>query len=185
MNRVPPAQAVLRGMALIAIGRPEGLAEFQPSRQAFLASFVPLCAMPLIGFFMMLPQGLDWPSLTDLAAGFAGLLAPPVLSHALARRYGRGDHWLRYAVAFNWCQWLLPVMLLLFLALLTLADRSAAWGVLPLLAFYGFWLHWFLARHGLALGWARSVFMVLGVNGGTALLLVLPRALAMLAEQGR
>ena len=50
------------------------------------------------------------PAIADLLATVAVLLAPPVLSFEFARLWGRQDHWLRFATAFNWCQWLLPVL---------------------------------------------------------------------------
>ena len=35
------------------------------------------------------------------------MLAPAAVSHALARWWGREARWLRYAIAFNWCQWVI------------------------------------------------------------------------------
>jgi hypothetical protein len=42
---------------------------------------------------------------------------------------------------------------------------------------YALWLHWFLARHGLALSGRRAALLVLGVNLGTALMVFGPRFL--------
>ena len=40
---------------------------------------------------------------------------------------------------------------------------------------YGLWLHWFLARHALALTAARAAVLVLVINLGTTLLVTLPQ----------
>ncbi len=44
---------------------------------------------------------------------------------------------------------------------------------------YALWLHWFLARHGLALSRFRAALLVVVVNLGTALLVLAPRLLAL------
>ena len=40
-----------------------------------------------------------------MLGGLVALLAPPVLSEAMARLLGREREWLRYATAFNWSRW--------------------------------------------------------------------------------
>ena len=57
-------------------------------------------------------------------------------------------------------------------------SEHAATGLLVLgLGGYGLWLHWFLARHGLELSRLRAALLVMGVNLGTACLVLLPRLL--------
>lgn len=175
--------AVLRGIALVARGRADGIDQFAATRQGFLASLAPLIAFPLVGTFLLLLNGGGVPAITDLLATIAVLLAPPILSFELARLWGRRVRWLRYATAFNWCQWLLPLLasiLLMVLGTLQQAGLSgdAATAVLALgLGGYALWLHWFLARHGLALSPFRSAVLVVGVNLGTALMVLVPRLL--------
>lgn len=177
--------SVLRGMVRVARGHADGIAQFAGTSQGFLASLAPLIAFPLVGTALMLMDGDGAPAITDLLATMAVLLAPPVLSFELARLWGRQALWLRFATAFNWCQWLLPMLagaLLLVLGKLLHAGLSdnAATGALVLgLGGYALWLHWFLARHGLALSRVRAAVLVLGVNFGTALLVLAPRLLAL------
>ena len=90
----------------------------------------------------------------DLLATLCALLAPPVLSYSLARYWGREALWLRFATAFNWCQWAIPAIACLCCwrcsLLIALGVPNDAAGHLWILglAGYGLWLHWFLARHG-------------------------------------
>ena len=116
------------------------------------------------------------------------MLVPPVLTHALARAWGREDAWLRFATAFNWCQWALPVVASLILLVmgvgmsLGLADRSASIGLILGLGFYGLWLHWFLARNALQLSGVRAALLVFGTNFGTIMAVLGPKLLLGLAR---
>jgi hypothetical protein len=181
----PRTRRILLGIFRVATGRPDGLAQFGDTPEAFLGSLAPLVAFPLVGTLQMLSQGGGVAALSDLLATVCALLAPPVLSHELARRWGRAASWTRFAVAFNWCQWAIPILAvgLVVLAgmLLTLGvpDEAGVLLVVAGLAGYGLWLHWFLARHGLGLGVGRAVLLVLGVNLATILLLLGPRLLVL------
>ncbi len=176
---------VLRGIVRIARGRADGLDQFAETQQGFLASLAPLIAFPLVGTVLMLLNGGGAPAITDLLATVAVLLAPPVLSYELARLWGRQACWLRFATAFNWCQWLLPMLasvLLMGLGLLLrtgLSEQTATGALVLGLGGYALWLHWFLARHGLALSPFRAAILVVVVNLGTALLVLAPRLLAL------
>jgi hypothetical protein len=176
---------VLRGIVAVALGRPKGIEQFAGTTQGFLASLAPLIAFPLVGTLLLLLDGGGVPAIADFLATIAVLLGPPVLSFELARLWGRQARWLRFATAFNWCQWLLPILasvLLTGLGLLLRAGLSerAATGMLVLgLGGYGLWLHWFLARHGLALSRFHAAMLVVAVNLGTALLVLMPRLLAL------
>jgi len=176
---------VLRGIVRIARGRADGLDQFAGTQQGFLASLAPLIAFPLVGTVLMLLNGGGAPAITDLLATVAVLLAPPVLSYELARLWGRQAYWLRFATAFNWCQWLLPMLasvLLMGLGLLLrtgLSEQTATGALVLALGGYALWLHWFLARHGLALSPFRAAILVVVVNLGTALLVLAPRLLAL------
>lgn len=182
-RRAGSAPNILLGVARLARGRADGLAQFGDSTQAFLASLAPLIAFPLVGGALMLANGGGLPALSDLLATLCALLAPPVLSWWFARRWRREALWPRFVTAFNWCQWAIPVMasaLLIVLGMLMavgLPNRIA--GIIAVfgLVAYGLWLHWFLARRGLDLSAARAVLFVLCVNLGTAALVVGPRVL--------
>jgi hypothetical protein len=122
-------------------------------------------------------------ALTDLLATLCALMAPPVLSFEMARLWQREAVWLRFATAFNWCQWAIPVLgslLLLTVGVLVTMGlpRQAAGGLALLgLVSYVLWLHWFLARHGLGVSRLRAAVLVLAVNLATVLIVVGPRIL--------
>jgi hypothetical protein len=178
---------ILLGIARLARGRADGLAQFGDTRQAFLASLLPLLAFPLLGELLVALRG-GMPSLSDLLATVCALLAPPVLSFSLARRWGREAQWPRFATAFNWCQWAIPaIAFLLLLAmslLIALGVPNEAAGHLWILslAAYGVWLHWFLARRALELTAVRAVVLVVLVNAATVAMVIGPLLIANLAE---
>lgn len=172
------------GAAQLAIGRPAGMARFGDSPQAFLASLAPLIAFPLVGaVFLLLKVGAVRAATTFLLT-LVAQLAPAVLSHAMAVRWDREAAWLRYATAFNWCQWAIPIAAFVVLLLLQLADggglsdEAASDLLLVVLAGYGIFLHWMLARYGLSLRAGRAMLLVLLVNAGTVALVLGPRWLA-------
>jgi hypothetical protein len=185
----PTSGNVVIGIFRVARGRADGMAQFGGTREAFLASLAPLIAFPLVGGVLMLLGGGGLEALTDLMATLCALLAPPVLSFQVARWWGREAEWLRFATAFNWCQWLVPILLgllvLLFgtMSMAGLPLAVARDGVLIGLVFYFLWLHCFLARHGLGLSWPRAGLLVIGVNLATVLLFAGPRVVAI-ATQG-
>ena len=184
MSETPPRRSVLRGIYRLARFRPEGFAEFAATRQAFLSSLAPLIAFPLVGGTLMLLSGGGVGVVSDLLSTVIALLAPAVISATLAERWQRGERWLRYGVAFNWAQWAVPIVavgLLIGAGVLRrigLDEQSAAIAVLFAIAGYGIALHWFLARHGLALGPGRAALMVLAINTGTIVLVMAPRFIA-------
>jgi hypothetical protein len=186
-QRVPRTRpgSILLGIARIARGRADGMQQFGATRDAFLASLAPLVAFPLVGGALMLLDGEGLAALSDLLATLCALIAPLVLSFEVARLWRRQQSWLRFATAFNWCQWVIPVVgSLLLLAFGTLAafglPRAAARsGVVLALVAYGLWLHWFLARHGLGLSRFRALLLVFTVNLATAILVVGPRMITL------
>ena len=97
------APSVFRGFVRLARFRPEGFAYFSGTHAAMLNSLAPLLAFPLVGGALLLFRGGGIGAASDLLATVVALLAPLLIAHALAMRWGRGDAWLRYAAAFNWC----------------------------------------------------------------------------------
>jgi hypothetical protein len=103
----------------------------------------------------------------------------------VARLWRREAEWPRFATAFNWCQWAIPVLgsvLLVVLGIMVtfgLPQHTARWLVVLGLVSYGMWLHWFLARHGLGLSVVRAAVLVLGVNLVTVLIVLGPRVVAL------
>jgi hypothetical protein len=180
---------VVQGIVLLARGRKEGLARFGDTDQSFLASLAPLLALPLVSTGLLLIRGGGLGALTDLLAMLCALLAPPVLSHALARFWERETSWLRYATAFNWCQWVLPVVFLLIVVLVEgllaagVSNNAASKFAVAAITAYALWLHWFLARHGLDLSRLRAALLVVVVNAGSAALLLAPDLISLATER--
>jgi hypothetical protein len=178
---VPP---ILRGVALIARGRSQGLNCFRDTPQAFLYSLVPGLGVMMAALLEGVAEGSGSSALAEIPGTLCILLAPAVLSYELARFWGREAFWNRYIVAFNWCQWLLPVMAFALLAGLAVARAAGLDGQITLrvllvcLAGYALWLNWFLARHGLALSPWPAVGLVAAVNLGTIAIVFGPTALA-------
>jgi hypothetical protein len=182
------AGRILRGVARCAVGRAEGLALFDASVRGFTSSLAPLIAFPLVGAVIEAATKGVPASAVQLAATLCGVLAPPVISHAAARALGREERWLRYAVAYNWCQWVMPP-LIVAAAMLTVILAGAlgaasappeqvAVGMVAVLIVYWLWLHWFLARHGLDVSRGRAALVVLAVNGCTGAIVTLPQMIA-------
>ena len=179
-----PALRPLRGMLRLARGRVDGLAEFGDTPQAFLASLAPLLAFPIVGALLLLASDGPVKALATLLVTLVVQLAPAVLSHALARRWGREEAWMRYATAFNWCQWALPLAAVALLVVLQggmqmgVSEDVADAALLAGLGAYGLWLNWLLARHGLRLPGGRAALLVAATNLGTVLLVAGPGVVA-------
>jgi hypothetical protein len=178
-------QDIVRGILRTARGRADGIKCFGGTVQSFLASLAPLIAFPLVGAGMALVDDGARPALSGFLAALCGLLAPPVLSYEFARLWGRTAVWPRFATAFNWCQWILPVLAIILMIPLSLAlgvglsDRIAGIFLLLALGFYALWLHWFLARRGLEVSGLRAAILVVVVNLGTVLAVLGPRLLGI------
>jgi chaperonin GroEL len=88
------------------------------------------------------------------------------------------------STAFNWCEWILPVLACVVMLPLSVAisagmsETAASVVLVGCLGLYGLWLHWFLARNALALSRWRAIVLVFLVNLGTAVVVVGPRLLA-------
>jgi hypothetical protein len=172
--------SVLVGMLRIARGRADGIACFGGSAQSFLASLAPLVAFPLVGAgFGLFTEG-PRRAITDLAMALCALLTPAVLSYELARRWRREAAWYRFATAFNWCEWILPMVAVLAMLPISVAvsagvtEDAASMLFIVLLCAYGLWLHWFLARKALVLSVGRALLLVFIVNAGTAAAVMVP-----------
>ena len=184
----PGKPNILRGIVLLCRGRAAGFAELGAGPEAFLSSLAPLIAFPLVGCVLMMAQGKTEDGLADFLATLIALLAPPVISQAIARRWGREDQWFRFATALNWCQWALPLLaavLMLAAGFMVQAGVSLRVSVILLccvLLAYAFWLQWFLARRGLELYGPRAAAFVLLVNLGTIILVAVPQVLELVTQ---
>ncbi len=168
-------------MARLAMLRADGLADFGDTPQDFLNSFAPLTGLAIVGTLLRVFAGEVVGALTEFVITAVALMTPPVLSHVLARRWGREAGWLRYATAFNWCHWL---VLLAFAAVLLVGTGFlAALGIPPMAALiiaelawaaYGLSLHWVLARRGLGISRARTFGLMVFVELGTGVVIMGP-----------
>jgi hypothetical protein len=179
-----PRKSVLLGMLRIAHGRRDGVDCFGSSPQAFLSSLAPLIAFPLVGAVLAMFTEGPKRALTRLAMTLCALLTPAVVSYEMARFWQREDAWARFATAFNWCEWILPFLACLVIVPLSVAikagmsETTASLVLLGCLGCYGLWLHWFLARHALALSVFRAVVLVVVVNLSMAVAVMGPHLLA-------
>lgn len=181
---VAPRKSVIVGILRIARGRADGVGFFGSTPQSFLSSLAPLVAFPLVGAILGLFSDGPRRALTDLAMTLCALLTPAVVSYELARIWHRTEAWAQFATAFNWCEWILPILACFVLVPLSVAislgmsPDAASVVLVGCLGCYGLWLHWFLARNALGLSALRSVALVFLVNMGTALAVVIPRLFA-------
>jgi len=188
-RRPQAGRNIALGVLLLARGRARGLDQFGNTVQGFLASLAPLIAFSLVEAVLILLQGAVVPALTDFLVTMCAILAPPVLSHALARRWERETDWLRFATAFGWCQWvpLVAVAVMLAMAMAVgvgLPEQAGRGALLAVVALYALWLNWFVARHGLRLSPLRAAALVLLVNLGTAALVAGPQVAQLLLARG-
>ena len=175
--------SILVGILRIARGRPDGIGCFGSSPQGFLSSLAPLVAFPLVGAVLgMFTEGPRL-ALTGLAMTLCALLTPAVVSYELAKLWKRTDSWLRFVTAFNWCEWILPLLACAIIVPLSVAvsmgmgEDAASLVLLGCLGAYGLWLHWFLARNALNLSRFRAVVLVFLINLGTVVAVMGPRLL--------
>lgn len=163
----------LLGIVRLARGKVDGLAQFGDTPQSFLASLAPLIAFSLVGAGVLAGAAGLGGMLGFLLLLMVAHLAPPVLSHALARYWDREDWWLRYATAYNWVQCALPLAgLPLVIGMQVVALLGVPVGTvvplgLTLFVGYALWLQWLLARHGLDLSRGRAAVVVALVHLGT------------------
>jgi len=183
MSDAPPRRSVIRGIYRLGRFRPEGFAEFEPSRQGFLNSLAPPLGLMLVACSLLAVQIGFLGGLQLLVVFVVALLGPLVVGEAVATRMGRGEYWLRYATAFNWCQWAIPVVgVLAVMGAGMLAVGGAPEGFVRqvlrvVILGYVLALYLFLARHGLGLGWGPALAFVVAMHLGGGLLLVVPELL--------
>ena len=176
-----PRQVIAIGILMLARGQAHGLRHFGDTRKSVLSALAPLAAFMLvaIGLALLAKAGTD--ALGDLLSLAIGFLGQLVFSFEVARRWGRGAEWFRFATAFCWCQWAGPMAMAVFLVIMAFmmaagisSETAAVLGMLGLFG-YGLWLHWFLARNALQLSAWRAVALVFIVNAATSVLVLLPQ----------
>jgi hypothetical protein len=183
IEHVAPRNGVLVGMLRIARGRADGVACFGDSPRAFLSSLAPLLAFPIVGAVTATFSDGPRRALTGLGMTLCALLVPAVLSFELARLWKRSEAWMRFATAYNWCQWILLFVACLGMVPMSLAidagvdESSATLALLICLGCYGFWMQCFLASKALSLSALRAGLFIILVNFGTFLAVAGPAVL--------
>lgn len=192
----PRKSGIIAGLLRLARGDASGIMMFGHTPNAFLISLIPLMTLPIVVGLTTLAKGEIARALSDLATAACILLVPPVISHTLASRWEREEQWLRFAVAFNWCQFGLSVFcmaLLIGLGIVFGASGSAPGSdgvVTAVVALclaivgYGLWLHWFVGRAGLGVSRGRAAFLVFATYFGTFAILTVRGLLLMLMDRG-
>lgn len=181
---------MLRGIFEIATGRAQGLGRFGASPHDFLVSLYVLMTVPVLSALVMMFRRGVGGGLAILLLLVCALLAPAVISHFVARLWGREALWLHFATVFNWSRFAIvsvfAVMLLVTAILIGLgvSSDSAAELLVVVVSFYSLWLEWFVARHALRLSGGRAVLVVLAMNIGTFLVLAAPGFILRALSEG-
>jgi hypothetical protein len=165
---------ILRGLYLLARGAKEGMREFGDDLDSFTSSLAPLIALPLVGDGFMAAGG-DWRGAgIGFLAQLCSVLSLPVIVYEFARLTKHDANWLRTVVALDWSVWVvLPAALAVgicggLIATAGVPVESATYAAIAALLVYMLWLHLFIIRTGLGLGWGQAVallFMCAAVQG--------------------
>lgn len=171
------------GLARLARFRAEGLAEFSATPAAFMNSLAPLLAIPAAGGLLLLTRGDFRAAAVNLLVSLVAVLAPLAMSHFIALEWDREPRWLRFAVAFNWSQIAITVLLIVTFTGVAAGTSDRPDGpALTLAAAAGVVAYWmvycvFLVRRALDLSLLLAIAFVLLMNAATGVLVMLPRAL--------
>ncbi|MFT8778062.1 MAG: hypothetical protein ABF893_15625, partial [Gluconacetobacter liquefaciens] len=156
-------------MMLLGRGRRDGMNCFGNTPDAVLAALAPRVALWLVGGVLTLAQAPTMLSGAKIVFSLCLVLTPVVLTHQLARLWGREALWPRYMAAALWCDWLVLFVMLAAVAVVA-GLMPAAVGVTRsalllngIIFAYNLWLTWFVARAGLALGVWRALMVVMAI----------------------
>ncbi len=181
--------SILRGIVLLARGKPAGIAEFVNTNDALAASLAPLIAFPLVGSTLIAFSGQPGMAVIAFLSRLCGVLVLPVITHAFARIARREELWLRTATALNWSFWILIPLLLVaafigaMLVTAGLSQLRAEQAVIVLLALYMLWLHWFIVRTGLRFSVPQAIALVVASNCAIGLLTFGPDLVDLLLKK--
>lgn len=169
----------LNGILLIARFRAEGLALFAATPAAFMNSLAPLLGIALVAGARPLLSGSPRLLILHVLTGTIALLAPAVVSHAIARMFRREALWLRYAVAYNWCQLAVTLasILLMLMFVVTDSDLTTLFASIAMVLFYWLGVSWFLLWRGLQLSAWQATMALIVMNMVTGALVLGPRLL--------
>lgn len=173
----------LQGVLLLARFRAEGFGWFTATPLAFINSLAPLLAIALVAAIRPLLAGSPRLLVLHVLTSLVALLAPAAVTHVLAQFWRREGNWLRYAVAYNWCQAGITVLTVVLILGFTISGggRSALGGLVAVVAgvlCYWLGLCWFMLWRGLGISGLQAVVAVIVTNLATGLMILGPQMLA-------
>jgi hypothetical protein len=162
--------AGLQAAFLLARGRADGLQLVTDDEQAARRSFwaIAVC-LPIVLGMRLTSLASDSPGvgllhlvLRDFIAFAVSWLLYAVLSHRIAESLGCGQRWPRFIVAWNWCNVVENLMILLgglpgFLGAPPIIDQSAQLVALG----WALWVEWYATRTALGVTVLMAIWMVL------------------------
>jgi hypothetical protein len=174
----------LQGAFLLACGRPAGLAliaappaeEHAVAARSFWAMAVSapafLCLHLIDWAGGAVPPDAAWSLTQDAFGAVVGWLGFAALSHWIAGRIGRAEQWPRFITAWNWCNVVQYLMLVV-------AGLPALFGLPALLVEtvwlvalgWALWLEWYATYLALAVS-ARVAVALVGLDFALGLLLL-------------
>ena len=161
----------LAGALRLARADPGGMAYFDPSPQGFWRSFrAAVLCYPLYLILLSNPIELGTPVEVDEASLFVvetihyviSWVAFPLLMLPLVDRFGRGDRYFPFMVAYNWCQ-VPQTILFTTVALLGATGALSSDGMLVADLFVGLAAlvyEWYVSRVALAVSGGRAALVI-------------------------
>jgi len=170
MRALAGVSAGIRGALLLARGRPDGLllvgSDLAGAARSFWALAV--CAPMLVSLRLMSWAGSAvpadaWRTLgRDLLIFAVGWLFYAVLTSRLAPIFGRGQRWPQFIAAWNWCNVVENLLLVLGGIPALLGAPHAIDQVSQLVTTgWALWLEWYAARLALGVGPLSAAWLVL------------------------
>jgi len=160
----------LHGAALLARGRPEGLRFFPGDMDDAARSFwaMALAVPTIIGIRLMVWTDGGVPAaggrilLRDLMVYAVSWLAFAIMSHRIAGSVGRADRWPRFIVAWNWCNVVGNMMVMVggvpgLLGAHPLVDQVSELVALG----WALWLEWYAVRLAFGAGPLLAAYLVM------------------------
>ena len=160
----------LRGGALLARGRPQGMAFFPGKMDDATRSFVAmaLSVPPIVGIRLIgwaesgVPANGGRILLRDLMVYFVSWLVFAIMSYRIAGTTGRIEQWPRFVVAWNWCNVVGNMMVMVGGVPSLLGVPTIIEQVVELVALgWALWLEWYVMRVAFGAGPLLAAYLVM------------------------
>jgi hypothetical protein len=162
--------AGLQAALLLARGRADGLLLVTDDKQQAARSFWAMAVcLPIIVAMRMMSLTPDSPGVPmtrllsrDFVVFAVSWLLYALMSHRIAGTLGRGDRWPRFIAAWNWCNVVENLLLVLgglpgFLGAPPIIDQAAQLFALG----WALWVEWYVTRTALGVSILAAAWMVL------------------------